>query len=202
MVEIRTRKTISRRLNMENYISISTLNDYIFCPYSIYLHNVYMDTDEGLYHAAPQTRGKISHEAIDTKRTNNRRSCLLSMPVYSRKYNLMGKIDIYRTDEKLLVERKYKLTKIFQGQIYQLWAQYFCLTEMGYSVERLAFYEISRNRTIPIPIPNRNEELQFAHFIEKFRNFNPSENFIVNPNKCRHCIYCNICDKTEEDNVY
>ena len=30
----------------EDYISISTLNDFIFCPYSIYLHNVYMDADE------------------------------------------------------------------------------------------------------------------------------------------------------------
>ena len=26
--------------------SLSTLNDFIFCPYSIYLHNVYMETDE------------------------------------------------------------------------------------------------------------------------------------------------------------
>ncbi len=32
----------------EDYISISTLNDFIFCPYSIYLHNVYMESDEGL----------------------------------------------------------------------------------------------------------------------------------------------------------
>lgn len=31
---------------MENYISISTLNDFIFCPYSIYLHNVYMNVVE------------------------------------------------------------------------------------------------------------------------------------------------------------
>ena len=38
----------------EGYISISTLNDFIFCPYSIYLHNVYMETDEGLYHATLQ----------------------------------------------------------------------------------------------------------------------------------------------------
>lgn len=43
----------------EDYIPISTLNDFIFCPYSIYLHNVYMDTDEGLYHATPQTRGRF-----------------------------------------------------------------------------------------------------------------------------------------------
>ena len=26
-----------------DYISISTLNDFIFCPYSIYLRNVYME---------------------------------------------------------------------------------------------------------------------------------------------------------------
>ena len=34
----------------EDYISISTLNDFIFCPYSIYLHNVYENTDESLFH--------------------------------------------------------------------------------------------------------------------------------------------------------
>ena len=26
--------------------SLTTLNDFIFCPYSIYLHNAYMETDE------------------------------------------------------------------------------------------------------------------------------------------------------------
>ena len=56
----------------EDYISISTLNDFIFCPYSIYLHNVYMESDEGLYHATPQTRGRIAHETIDEKRASNR----------------------------------------------------------------------------------------------------------------------------------
>jgi len=40
----------------ENYISISTLNDFIFCPYSIYRHNVYENTDESLFHAVPQTQ--------------------------------------------------------------------------------------------------------------------------------------------------
>lgn len=51
----------------DDYISISTLNDFIFCPYSIYLHNVYMDTDVSLYHAIPQTRGRIAHESVDNK---------------------------------------------------------------------------------------------------------------------------------------
>lgn len=45
---------------MSDHIPISWLNDYVFCPYSIYLHNVYMSTDEGLYHALPQVRGKAA----------------------------------------------------------------------------------------------------------------------------------------------
>ena len=99
-----------------------------------------MDADEGLYHAKPQTRGKIAQTTIDEKTENKHRGDLFSLPVYSTRYNLMGKIDVYREKEKLLIERKYQLKQIYQGQIYQLWAQYFCLTEMGYVVERLAFY--------------------------------------------------------------
>ena len=52
---------------MIDYISISTLNDFIFCPYSIYLHNVYMETDETIYHATPQTQGRVAHESVDKK---------------------------------------------------------------------------------------------------------------------------------------
>lgn len=44
---------------MEDYIHISTLNDFVFCPYSIYLQGVYMDTDEGQYKAAPQIPVKL-----------------------------------------------------------------------------------------------------------------------------------------------
>lgn len=41
---------------MDDYIQLSTLNDFIFCPYSIYLHSVYMESDGDLYKAAPQTK--------------------------------------------------------------------------------------------------------------------------------------------------
>lgn len=161
-----------------------------------------MDTDEGLYHATPQTRGKIAHEATDNKTSSNRQSDLLSLPVYSTRYKLMGKVDMYRKREKLLIERKYQLKNIYQGQIYQLWAQYFCLLEMGYEVEQIAFYEISTNKMIPVSLPNENDIKQFTTFVENFHQFNPADTIPVNSNKCKHCIYCNLCDKTEEENVY
>ena len=167
---------------MEDYIFISTLNDFIFCPYSIYLHNVYMETDEGLYHATPQTRGRIAHETIDNKKASNRAEDLQSLPVISEKYGIMGKIDIYKGKEHKLIERKYQLKKIYQGQIYQLWAQYLCMVEMGFNVESIAFYEISTNKMIPVDLPNLQQIEEFQMFLESFRNFDPSHPIKVNAN--------------------
>ena len=58
-----------------------------------------MESDEGLYHATPQTRGRNTHETIDTKKASNRVCDLQSLPIISEKYKLMGKIDIYRGKE-------------------------------------------------------------------------------------------------------
>lgn len=188
---------------MIDYISISTLNDFVFCPYSIYLHNVYMEADETVFHATPQTRGRNAHATIDNKTASNRADDVLALPVCSEKYGLMGKIDVYKRKERRLIERKYQLKNIFQGQIYQLWAQMLCLCEMGYEVESLAFYEISTNKTIPVSMPKEEDLRHFEEFLERFRNFDPATTpFAVNHNKCLHCIYCNLCDKTQNDNVY
>ena len=188
---------------MTDYISISTLNDFIFCPYSIYLHNVYMESDETMFHATPQMRGRIAHETVDNKTASNRANDILALPVYSEEYGLMGKIDLYKRKEKKLIERKFQLKQIFQGQIYQLWAQMLCMREMGYEVDSLAFYEISRNKMIPVAMPSEKDLHDFKKFIHGFRSFEPSSiPFTVNPNKCSHCIYCNLCDKTDQDNVY
>lgn len=188
---------------MSDYIAISTLNDFIFCPYSIYLHNVYMETDETMYHATPQTRGRFAHESVDKKTASNRADDILSLPIYSEEYGLMGKIDLYKRKEGKLIERKYQLKQIYQGQIYQLWAQMLCMKEMGYAVKELAFYEISTNKMIPVKMPNEEELSMFRRFIDSFRKYNPEETpFTINANKCRHCIYCNLCDKTFENNVY
>lgn len=88
---------------MINHITISTLNDFIFCPYSIYLHNVYMESDETMYHATPQTQGRVAHKTVDKKTASNRSDDILSLPVYSEEYGLMGKIDVYKRKEKILI---------------------------------------------------------------------------------------------------
>jgi CRISPR-associated protein Cas4 len=161
-----------------------------------------MESDEGLYHATPQTQGRIAHETVDEKKGNTSKDVILALPVYSEKYRLMGKIDVYKIKEKCLIERKYQLKQIYQGQIYQLWAQMLCLQEMGYEVERIAFYEISTKKSIPINVPSSVEIKGFEQFLSSFRNYDPMQPFQPNLNKCHHCIYCSLCDKTIEDNVY
>jgi len=188
---------------MDDYISIALLNDFIFCPYSIYLHNVYMEEDETLYKATPQIRGTIAHEGIDKKTGSTKKSDIMSLSVYSDSLRLKGKIDLYRKDKKQLIERKYQLKNIFRGQIYQLWAQYFCMVEMGVEVDYIGFYEISTNKNIKIELPSTLDRKELLNFIEKFRAYSPLEdNITVNTNKCQHCIYCNLCDKAIVDNVY
>lgn len=59
---------------MEDYIPISTLNDFVFCPYSIYLHNIYMSADDGLYHAVPQLKGRSAHNSLDDKTYSSKKN--------------------------------------------------------------------------------------------------------------------------------
>ncbi len=188
---------------MSDYISLSTLNDFSFCPYSIYLHGVYMEADEDMYHAFPQTKGAIAHQGVDDKTGSTRKTDIMSLPVYSDELGISGKIDVYKQEKRMLIERKNNLKRIFRGQLYQLWGQYFCMKEMGYEVEKLAFYEMSTNKMVEVEVPDAPEKQELVAFIERFKRYDPaSAQLEENHNKCIHCVYCNICDKTDTDNVY
>ena len=117
-----------------------------------------MEADKDIYQAKPQVRGTLSHQATDNKTSTTKADVILSLQVYSERYHLMGKIDVYRKKEKMLIERKYQLKQIYQGQIYQLWGQMFCLQEMGID--------------------------QFGEFIHQFNSFNPANEININPNVC------------------
>lgn len=187
---------------MDDYISLSALNDFIFCPYSIYLHNVYMESDKDIFQAVPQTTGKIAHRTIDLQTAKGGKFDLAGISVQSEELKIRGKIDLYRFNKKLLVERKYQLKQIFRGQLYQLWGEYFCMVEMGYEVMHIAFYEISTNKMYMQNLPSERDKAELIRFIDSFRTYDLSYPIKINRNKCMHCIYCNLCDKTDVINVY
>ena len=178
---------------MEECIQISKLNDFIFCPYSVYLHSVYNNFNSKTYHSSFQTRGKICHESIDYKKYSTSRWILQGIDVFSEKYGLIGKIDIFDIKESSLIERKYKIKKIFDGYKFQLYAQMICLEEMGYFVKSLYIHSWSDNKRYKIPLPNKEQIGKFEALIDNIKNYQIGQKYRRNLNKCSCCIYKSLC---------
>jgi CRISPR-associated exonuclease Cas4 len=180
---------------MEPFLPISFLNDFIFCPKSIYFHNLYGGYEKEVYHDLPQKNGNMNHKTIDEKTYSSRKTMIQAMDIYSAKYGLCGKIDLYDTETKTLIERKTKISVIYDGYRYQIYAQYFCLTEMGYPVEKLFLHSLKDNTRYPIPLPSPAEITEFETLLDKINRFDVFDpNFTQNPEKCQKCIYRELCD--------
>ena len=50
----------------ETPIAISNLNDYVFCPVSIYFHSLDYDTDTLTFQDSYQINGTAAHKAVDS----------------------------------------------------------------------------------------------------------------------------------------
>lgn len=183
---------------MEETILISYLNDFIFCPVSIYFHKLYGAMDKTLYQSSFQIDGTNAHKAIDSKKYSTKKNVLQSINVYSEKYGFQGKIDVFDVDKGLLTERKNKIITIYDGYVFQIYAQYFGLTEMGYDVKKLRFHSLSDNKNYDVKLPKDDNEMleKFENLIKEIRLFN-MENFVqTNIKKCQKCIYEPSCDRS------
>ncbi len=182
---------------MENYIPITFLNDFIFCPRSIYFHGVHGSMSQTQYHGKAQTVGKLAHESIDEGTYSTKKNVLMGTDIFCEKYNLSGKIDVFDIDQKKLTERKYKIQKIYDGYVFQVYAQYFSLIELGYEVEKIIIHDRSANKNYPIALPSEDKEMftKFEKLIEEINQFDLSDpNFKPNIEKCKKCIYSHLCD--------
>lgn len=182
---------------MDDAIIISNLNDFVFCPVSIYFHNLYGNRSTITYQQPAQIKGSNAHEAIDQGTYSTRKSIITSLEVYSEKYNLVGKIDIYNSAEKVLIERKRKIRQIYDGYIFQIYAQYFAMCEMGYAVDKLRFYSMEDNKVYPVRLPWDDLEMleKFEETIKKMKEFSVEDFQQKNVEKCRSCIYESVCDR-------
>ena len=102
--------------------------------------------------------------------------------------------DITRAIE--YVERKKKIKVIYDGYVFQLYAQYHCLSEMGYDIKSMKLYSMDDNKNHPVPLPDESSMWQekFEKTLDKMRNFNLKNPFYPNINKCNRCIYNGLCD--------
>ncbi|KKQ36154.1 MAG: hypothetical protein US52_C0007G0009 [candidate division WS6 bacterium GW2011_GWA2_37_6] len=180
---------------MDQSIQISKLNDFIFCPYSLYLHSIYDSFKKDTYQVVAQTRGTIKHKNVDTKKYTTSKNILQGTPIYCKKYNLIGKIDLFDKNANKLIERKYKVKVVYDGYKYQLYAQMFCLQEMGYKVKKLVIHSVSDNKRYNIPLPDEEDISKFEELISQVRIFDPFVKIdFISEKKCKKCIYYPLCD--------
>ena len=182
---------------MFDYIPITYLNDFIFCPRSIYFHQLCEDKDQRLYHRQAQTNGKAKHESVENASYSNRKDILQGIFVYCQKYKLCGKIDLFDIKKEILSERKAQIKVIYDGYIFQLYAQYFALQEMGYKISKLNLYSYKDNKTHKVPLPSEDPVMmqKFENTIDAINKFNFEQRpNAINIQKCLNCIYEPLCD--------
>ncbi len=169
---------------------ITQINDFIFCPRSIYFHDVYRGTaDPDVYIGRPQIIGRKAHKTVDEGSYSTRKRVVTGLMVYSAQYGLLGRIDQLDTASGQLTERKYSVTAVYDGYRYQLYAQYFALKEMGYAVRLMRIHSIKNNQNYPVSLPSESDVVAFETVLDRIRAFTLEEPFVPNPNKCSHCIY-------------
>lgn len=182
---------------MYKEILITQLNDFIFCPASIYFHMLYGNTERMLYQSDKQIDGTAVHSSIDNNTYSSKKSIYTGIDVYCEKYGIIGKIDMYDEEKKLLMERKKTVKVIYDGYIFQVYAQYFALEEMGYRVNSIIIHSITDNKNYYIPLPKQNEVMfeKFESTIKDMHEFDVEKFIQNNSEKCRTCIYEPACDR-------
>jgi CRISPR-associated protein Cas4 len=151
-----------------------------------------------------QINGTSAHAAIDNHHYSNKKNILQGLSVYSEKYGLYGKIDSFDNDKGILTERKKKINVIYDGYVFQLYGQYFCLSEMGYSVNSLRLYSFDNNKIYNISSPSENKTMltKFEKTLMSIHSFSFEDFVQQNQEKCLHCIYAPICDRSlRDDNI-
>ena len=176
-------------------ISIANLNDFVFCPASIYFHGMDSESEDFLYKDTYQINGTSAHEKSDTRHYSTRKSMLQAIEVYSTRFNIIGKIDTFDAERGILTERKKQIKTIFDGYVFQLYAQYYSLKEMGYTVNEIRLYSMDDNKVYKIDLPEENVLMaeKFENIILDMNKFDISDFHQDNILKCEKCIYEPLC---------
>ena len=170
------------------------LNDFIFCPASIYFHKMYDGVENLLFTGEKQLTGKALHKKIDENKWTQS-DAICGRMFESTKYGLYGKIDKYYPSTGTLVESKAKIVKIYDGYVFQLYAQCFACREADLIVNKLELYSIKDNKKYLVELPENDIGMlrKFEILIKEIREFDIGSFKQQNVSKCKSCIYVNAC---------
>ena len=184
---------------MEALLPITNINDFLFCPRSLYYGNIFRQSlGKDGFQQTPQKVGLAAHKTVDEGSYSTRKDVLTGVMVHCQAYGLIGRIDVYDARTRILTERKWSVSAVWEGYRMQLYAQFRALEEMGCSVSELKLHSKKDNRTYDIPLPAAEDWRRLEEILEQMRSFRLDLPFHANLRKCAGCIYRELCDVFEE----
>jgi CRISPR-associated protein Cas4 len=183
----------------DDFILISALQHYIFCPRQcalIYIDDVWQ---ENLF----TVRGDILHEKVDTDSYETRGDVKMvrGLRIHSYKYGIVGRCDIVefkqtsKGKEILPVEFKAGQPKEDISDKVQLCAQVFCLEEMlNTQINKAAFFygKIRRRNVIDIDLQLRTQTEEVINNVRRLISEKRIP-IIGYSAKCRNCSLISVC---------
>lgn len=184
----------------EDYLAISALQHYSYCPRQFALIHVEQAWEENRFTA----EGRILHERVDTNEIEQRghmryeRSVLLK----SERYRIQGKMDlleIHSIDGEQIyypVEYKRGKPKIEHWDRLQLCAQALCLEEMRnteVTAGAIWYWEVRKREQVAIDQALREEAKSIINNALKLIDTESTPPPIDNPKHCRGCSLYSLC---------
>lgn len=192
----------------DNYLAISALQHYAFCPRQFALIHVEQVWEENRFTA----EGRVLHERVDSGVAEQRRERRYERGVslISPRYRLVGKMDLLEIEvapandkppRYFPVEYKRGKPKVQDWDRIQLCAQALCVEEMRADVlgdSRVAegaiwYWEVRRRETVAIDDVLRDitiAAIEGARAILEIGKTPPP----VNDKRCRACSLIDVCD--------
>jgi len=183
----------------DDFIMISALQHYVYCPRQCALIHVEDAWNENLF----TVRGNILHEKVDTDTYETRGTVktIRGLRIHSFKYGILGRCDVveFRKEKSVEVvfpvEFKSGEPKENISDKVQLCAQVFCLEEMlNTKILKAAFFygKIRRRNVIEIDDELRTQTEKIISSVREI----VSKKIIphaVYEQKCRNCSLQSIC---------
>lgn len=183
----------------DDFIMISALQHYIFCPRQCGLIHVDDVWQDNLF----TVRGEILHEKVDTDTYETRGDIktVRGLRIHSFKYGLVGRCDVVefkhtsKGKEIFPVEFKAGEPKEDISDKVQLCAQVLCLEEMqDTQISKAAFFygKIRRRNLVTIDEELRSQTLQVIQAVREIVDKKIIPRIEYN-SKCRNCSLQSIC---------
>lgn len=180
---------------MEEFIFLSALNQYDYCPrrcYYIFVENVFTDNEHTV-------EGSLLHHRVDSGESSTREGTLQSRSVYlyAKQLGVCGKADVIeeRAGELYPVEHKKGRRGDWLNDALQLCAQALCLEEMlGRQVTRGYIYYAATGRRQEVLFTTELRQQTLATIVA-VRQLIESGERPPNPYmpRCRGCSLSDIC---------